>query len=434
MRLLMNWTVIRMAKNSGAAAFDLQPFSLKQQKVVSWWVPGSPVAAQDMIIAEGAIRSGKTISMIDSFITWSLEMHRGQNFIMAGKSMGALKRNVLNPMFAILASKGIAYRYNRSENFIKIGSNTYYCFGANNESSQDVLQGLTAAGAFADEVALMPKSFVDQMLGRCSVEGRRYFMNCNPAGPYHWFKEEFIDKAKAIKAYVLHFDMDDNLTLSESVKDGFKRMFSGVFYKRYILGLWVQAEGVIFDMFSREKHMVPTVDRRYKEYYVSVDYGTKNPTAFGLWGLAGDTWYKVKEYHYDGRKEQKQKTAVEYSRDLREFVGDLQPDVIVDPSATAFIVQLEEDGFFVIRGDNDVENGILNVGIALKNEYVKYNDCCVETFREFESYVWDEKAAKRGEDKPIKQNDHHMDADRYFIHTIMFGPGSWYSEQNAYAS
>lgn len=415
-------------------AFQLKPYSLKQQKLVSWWADGSPHQDKEMIIAEGAIRSGKTIAMIDSYMTWSLETFRHQNFIIAGKSMGALKRNVLEPLFAILRSKGITYNYNRSDNFIEVGSNTYYCFGANNEASQDVLQGLTAAGAYADEVALMPKSFVDQMIGRCSVEGRRYFMNCNPAGPYHWFKEEFIDKAKEKAAYLLHFVMDDNLTLSEKVKESFKRMFSGVFYMRYILGLWVQAEGVIYDMFDRSVHIVETVARKYKEFYVSVDYGTKNPTAFGLWGRVGDTWYKVKEYHYDGRKQDKQKTATRYSDDLRAWLPvGLNPDVIVDPSATAFIAQLEEDGFYVIRGNNDVANGILNVGIALAKRFVLYNDVCVETFREFESYVWDEKAAKRGEDKPIKQNDHHMDADRYFINTIMFGPGSWYSAQNAYA-
>lgn len=424
-----------MARKRNENTFELKPYSLKQQKVLHWWAPGSPYENHDMLIAEGAIRSGKTISMIDSFVTWSLETFRGQNFIIAGTTMGALKRNVLEPMFSILNSKGIRYDYNRSENFITIGTNTYHCFGAPTEASQNPLQGLTAAGCYADEVALMPKSFVDQMIGRCSVEGRRYFMNCNPAGPYHWFKEEFIDKAKEKMAYVLHFVMDDNLTLSEKVKEGFKRMFSGVFYMRYILGLWVMAEGVIYDMFDRSRHIVETVVRRYKEYYVSVDYGTKNPTAFGLWGRIDKIWYKIKEYHYDGRAEGKQKTAVHYSNDLRAWLGpDLNPDIIVDPSATAFIAQLEEDGFYVIHGDNDVANGILNVGIALENDYVRYNDVCKNTFREFESYVWDEKAAKRGEDKPVKQNDHHMDGDRYFINTILFGPGTWYSDQNAYAS
>lgn len=397
-----------------------------------WWMEESPHHDKEMVIAEGAIRSGKTISMIDGFLTWSIETHENQSFIIAGRSMGALKKNVLNPMFSILRAKGIPYRYNRSDHYIEIGSNIYYCYGAPTEAAQDVLQGLTAAGAYADEVALLPKSFVDQMLARCSVEGSRYWMNCNPEGPYHWFKLEFIDKAKEKHAYLLHFDMDDNLTLSERVKDRFKRMFSGVFYKRYILGLWVQAEGVIYDMFSEEKHVVPTVDRNYKQYYVSCDYGTQNATTFGLWGLYKEKWYKIKEYHYDGRELGKQKTAVEYSRDLREFVGDLDPDIIVDPSATAFKVQLEEDGFYVIDGMNDVMNGIINVGVALVDELIAYNDVCEETFREYSSYSWDPKAADRGIDQPIKKNDHQMDADRYFVNTILFQGEAFYTSQNGW--
>lgn len=418
--------------NKMKKGFQFKPFSRKQQKVLMWWMKESPHYEKEMIIAEGAIRSGKTVSMIDSFLMWSISEHENQQFIIAGKSMGALKKNVLNPMFAILTAKGIPYRYNRSDHFIEIGSNIYYCYGAPTEASQDVLQGLTAAGAYADEVALLPKSFVDQMLARCSVEGSRYFMNCNPEGPYHWFKTEFIDKAKEKNAYLLHFDMDDNLTLSERVKDRFKRMFSGVFYKRYILGLWVQAEGVIFDMFNEDRHVVPTIDRAYTDYKVACDYGTQNPTTFGLWGKYNRKWYKIKEYHYDGREMGKQKTAAEYSRDLRVFVGDLDPDIILDPSATAFKVQLEEDGFYVIDAINDVKNGIINMGTALIDELILYNDVCKETFREFSSYVWDPKAAKRGEDKPTKQNDHQMDADRYFVNTVLFQEEAFFTGQSGW--
>lgn len=418
--------------NKMKKGFQFKPFSRKQQKVLMWWMKESPHYDKEMIIAEGAIRSGKTVSMIDSFLMWSISEHENQQFIIAGKSMGALKKNVLNPMFAILTAKGIPYRYNRSDHFIEIGSNIYYCYGAPTEASQDVLQGLTAAGAYADEVALLPKSFVDQMLARCSVEGSRYFMNCNPEGPYHWFKTEFIDKAKEKNAYLLHFDMDDNLTLSERVKDRFKRMFSGVFYKRYILGLWVQAEGVIFDMFNEDRHVVPTIDRAYTDYKVACDYGTQNPTTFGLWGKYNRKWYKIKEYHYDGREMGKQKTAAEYSRDLRVFVGDLDPDIILDPSATAFKVQLEEDGFYVIDAINDVKNGIINMGTALIDELILYNDVCKETFREFSSYVWDPKAAKRGEDKPTKQNDHQMDADRYFVNTVLFQEEAFFTGQSGW--
>jgi PBSX family phage terminase large subunit len=396
-----------------------------------WWTDKSPYKDYDMIICHGSIRSGKTVAMIDSFITWSLEKHRNQNFILAGKSMGALKRNVLEPMFQILTAKGIDYHYHRSENpHIVIGTNTYYLFGATNEASQDTLQGLTAAGAYLDEVALFPKSFVDQAIGRCSAEtgknGAKVFFNCNPEGPYHWFKTEFIDKAKEKKIFVLHFMMDDNLSLSEKVKERFRRMFSGVFYKRYILGLWVMAEGVIYDMFNNDKHVVPTVERNYTKYYVSIDYGTQNPTTFGLWGLCDGVWYKVKEYHYDGRQKSKQKTDQEYLEDLQKFVEGVSnlKGIIVDPSAASFIALLKKNRFKVIKAKNDVIEGIRNVSTALSNLLIKYNDCCKETFREFSSYIWDEKAVNRGEDKPVKQNDHQMDGDRYFVNTILFKESS----------
>lgn len=412
------------------ASFDWQPFSDKQNKLLRWWLPQSPHHDKDMVIAEGAIRSGKTVSMIDSFVTWSLSEFEHENFIIAGKSIGALKRNVLEPMFKILNSKGIKYKFNRSDTHVIIGSNTYYCFGANNEASQDTLQGLTAAGAYADEVALMPRSFVEQMIGRCSVEGRRYFMNCNPAGPFHWFKTEFIDKAEQKGAYVLHFDMDDNLSLSEKVKDGLKRMFTGVFYSRYILGLWVMAEGIVYDMFDREKHIVADIDRYYSQYYVGIDYGTMNPTTFGLWGEYQGVWYKIKEYFYDGRKNP-QKTDSQFSKDLSAFVGDLYiSGVVVDPSAASFITQLEEDGFYVIKGNNDVIDGIRNVGAALIDGLILYTEKCQETFKEFESYVWDAKAAQRGLDIPVKTSDHCLDSDRYFVRTILFGEEAFVSSVN----
>ncbi|WP_281885658.1 PBSX family phage terminase large subunit [Paenibacillus sp. YYML68] len=423
-----------MRKRKRTTSFKFQPFSRKQKKLLMWWTDNSRYKDYDICVAEGAIRSGKTIACIDSFITWSLAKHRNQNFIIASKSMGALKRNVLEPMFQILTAKGIDYHYHRSENpHLIIGTNTYYLFGANNESSQDTLQGLTAAGAYLDEVALFPQSFVDQAIGRCSAEtdgqGAKLFFNCNPDGPYHWFKVEYLDKAVEKKILVLHFTMDDNLSLSERVKERFRRMFSGVFYKRYILGLWVLAEGVIYDMFDRDKHVVSTIDRPYTQYYVSCDYGTLNPTTFGLWGQSKGIWYKVKEYHYDGRSRGKQKTDEEYCDDLIEFVSGLPiKGVIIDPSAASFIAAIRKRGELkVIKAKNDVVDGIRNVASALLEGLIKYNDCCTETFREFNSYIWDEKASKRGEDKPVKENDHQMDGDRYFVNTIVKNKaGVWF--------
>lgn len=419
--------MMRIFKNK-PKAFKFKPFSKKQRKLLYWWADGSPYKDYDIVIADGAIRSGKTIAMICSFLLWSQKNFRGEDFIIAGKSIGALKRNVIKPMQQILTAWGWKYQYNRSENYIIIGTNTYYLFGANNEASQDVLQGLTAAGALADEVALFPQSFVEQMIGRCSVAGAKVFMNCNPRGPYHHIKVEYIDKAKEKRIYYLHFTMEDNLSLAESVKERFRRMFSGVFFKRYILGLWVMAEGIIYDMFDEAKHKIPTEEREYSEYHIAVDYGTQNPTTFGLWGKCTrgkytGKWIKIKEYYYSGRDESKQKTDEEFYRDLEKFAGDLKiKSVIVDPSAASFIATIKKHGKFRVRhAKNEVLDGIRNVATALNNGMILYNDCCINTFGEYFSYVWDPKAAERGEDKPVKQNDHCMDSDRYFVNTIIFG-------------
>lgn len=411
-----------MAKKKQIKGFKFQPFSLKQKKLLFWHEKGSPHEDKDIVIADGAIRSGKTIACICSFIRWSLKRYKGENFILAGKTIGSLKKNLIGPLQQILSAWGLKYEYNRSENYILIGDNTYYMYDANNEKSQDRLQGLTAAGALADEVALFPKNFVDQMIGRCSVDGAKIFMNCNPAGPYHFIKTEFIDKFKEKEILYLHFTMDDNLSLAEKVKERFRRMFSGVFYKRYILGLWVQAEGLVYDMFEEIKHKVKTVLRAYKEFYVSCDYGTQNATVFLLWGKFGEKWYLVDEYYYSGRDNGKQKTDEEYYLDLDKFInGKRIKAIIIDPSAASFIACIKKHGKYKIRkAKNDVLEGIRNVGTCLCDQLILFNDKCLNTFKEFFSYVWDEKAIERGEDKPVKVMDHAMDSIRYFVNTVLF--------------
>lgn len=405
--------------------FKWRPFSEKQIQVLTWWMQESPHHDKDGIICDGSVRAGKTVAMSLSYVFWAMESFNGEQFGMSGKTIGALRRNVIGPLKRMLTSRGYSVHDNLTDNVLTISrglvANYFFLFGGKDERSQDLIQGITLAGMFFDEVALMPQSFVNQAVARCSVEGRKYWFNCNPAGPYHWFKVEWLDQAVEKRVLHLHFTMDDNLSLSEKIKDGYRRLFSGVFYKRYILGLWVLAEGVIYDMFDKDKHVVPTEERPYTQYYVSCDYGTQNPTTFGLWGQSQGIWYKVKEYHYDGRARSRQKTDEEYCDDLIEFVGKLPvKGIIIDPSAASFIAAIKKRGFLrVIKAANEVVNGIRDVASALVEGLIKYNDCCKETFREFSSYVWDEKAAARGEDKPVKENDHQMDGDRYFVHTIV---------------
>ena len=406
------------------APFKFQKFSIKQKQVLTWWRDGSPMKDMDGIICDGSVRAGKTVVMSLSYVMWAMETFQDVNMGMAGKTIGSFRRNVITPLKRMLKARGYKVKDHRSENMISITfkgvTNYFYVFGGKDEGSQDLIQGITLAGMFFDEVALMPESFVSQATARCSVKGAKFWFNCNPEGPYHWFKEKWIDKRKEKKMLQLHFTMDDNLSLDDETKQRYLRMYAGIFYQRFILGLWVLAEGVIYDMFDEKKHAVLTIDRPYTKYYVSVDYGTQNPTVFGLWGLCDGVWYKVKEKHHSGRGGT-QKTDTEYSEDMAEFINDKKTEIIIDPSAASFIAQLKKDGFKVKKANNDVINGIRNLASALINKKIKYNDCCKETFREFSSYIWDEKAASRGEEKPIKTNDHHMDADRYFVNTILFG-------------
>ncbi len=409
--------------------FKFQPFSLKQKKVLTWWCDTSPVKDKDGIIADGAIRSGKTVCMSLSFIMWAMQRFKGQNFAMCGKTIGSFRRNVLFWLKLMLKSRGYRVVDHRSDNLVEISrgkvTNYFYIFGGKDERSQDLIQGITLAGVFFDEVALMPESFVNQATGRCSVDGSKYWFNCNPDGPYHWFKTNWIDEAQKKNLIVLHFTMEDNLSLSEQIKARYRSMYSGVFYKRYILGLWAMAEGIIYDMFDVDRHVKKVMDFARLLIdggrYVSIDYGTQNAMVFLLWNKGIDKkWYCTREYYYSGRDKGKQKADSQYADDLEKWLeGTPVKAIIVDPSAASFITELNNRGYKTMKADNDVEDGIRLVSTLLNTEKIAFSQSCINTIKEFASYIWDPKAADRGEDKPIKQHDHAMDAVRYFCYTIL---------------
>lgn len=432
--------------------FKFRPFSKKQRKVLNWWCDSSPVKDYDGIIADGAIRSGKTVSMSLSFVIWAMTNFNGQNFAMCGKTIGSFRRNVLFWLKLMLKSRGYHVADHRADNLIIITrgetENYFYIFGGKDESSQDLIQGITLAGVFFDEVALMPESFVNQATGRCSVDGSKFWFNCNPDGPYHWFKINWIDKAIGYigkskaeeiekkaqkegkksglkKLLYVHFTMDDNLSLSEEIKERYRSNYTGVFFKRYILGLWAMAEGIIYDMFDTDRHVMQILKFYHllldRNRYVSVDYGTQNATVFLLWNKGVDgKWYCIREYYYSGREKGKQKTDSEYADDLEKWLeGTKIKALIVDPSAASFIAELRKRGYKVLKAKNDVEDGIRVVGTKLNQDKIIFADSCQNTIKEFGSYIWDEKAAERGEDRPVKDHDHAMDAIRYFVYTIL---------------
>ena len=402
------------------ATFRFKPFSKKQRRVLNWWCDSSPVKDYDGIIADGAIRSGKTVSMSLSFGLWAMENFNGQNFIMSGKTVGSFRRNVLRFWKNMMKSRGYVVVDKRSDNLVIVTKgnveNYFYIFGGKDEASQDLVQGITAAGAFFDEVALMPESFVNQATARCSVDGSKFWFNCNPASPQHWFKVGWIDKYQEKRLLYLHFTMDDNLSLSEKIKERYKGQYSGVFFQRYIRGLWVLAEGLIYPMFGKD-NIVPSKERLYTRYVISMDYGIQNPTVMGLWGFCDGVWYQVNEFYHSGRETNKQKTDQDYYEDLERLAGDLHIEyLIIDPSAASFIALVKQKRRFKVKkAKNDVVDGIRKTASAIQTGKIKVNDCCKSTIKEYGLYSWDDKTS---EDRPIKDNDHAMDMTRYFVNTM----------------
>ena len=393
---------------------DVSEFSEKQKTLIHWWERDG-TSSCDGVIADGAIRSGKTISMICGFLLWSQSMFHDRNFIIAGVTITAVTRNVVLPMFEILNDWRWPFSQNKQLGYVKIGSNYYWVLSGGSDYAQDRMQGMTAAGAFADEAALMSKKFLNQMIGRCSVEGSKVWFNCNPENPTAFFKTDFIDVRDDKNLLYVHFLMDDNPSLSEETKARYSRMFHGVFRERYILGLWTKAEGLIYPEY--EASFEEPARYTATQWAISCDYGTQNPFCALKWckdklGI----WHCVDEYYYSGRAEGHQKTDEDYANEMETFCEGLEsPDFIVDPSATSFIVMLRRrKKFRVLKADNAVLDGIRDTAVCMQRGYVKLSEKCTNLKQELAGYSWDEKA---NSDRPIKENDHACDALRYFVRT-----------------
>jgi PBSX family phage terminase large subunit len=412
------------------APFKFKPFSKRQLQVLTWWMKDSPYHDKDAIICDGSVRAGKTVVMSLSYVMWAMDSFTDQNFGLSGKTIGSFRRNVLSPLKRMLKSRGYQVSDHRADNMLSITrhnkTNYFYIFGGKDERSQDLIQGITLAGMFFDEVALMPESFVNQATARCSVSGSKFWFNCNPAGPYHWFKLEWLDQCEKKNALHLHFTMRDNLSLDEATIRRYESMYSGVFYKRFILGLWVLAEGLIYDMWDENLNTFDDTDlvpgfKMLARRYISIDYGTSNPMVFlDIWD-DGDTIWVVNEYYYDGRSKGIQKEDSQYADDFVAFVGDEPPlQTILDPSAASFKAALRNRGVRIKEADNDVLDGIRNVSTMMAQRKLKvHKRNCPNLLKERSSYIWDEKAIQRGDEKPVKQLDHAMDALRYFVKTVI---------------
>lgn len=399
----------------------IKPFSQKQRTALNWWCAASPHSKRDAIICDGAVRSGKTLCMSLGFVSWAMMCYSGESFAICGKTIASVRRNLINPLRQSLAAAGFRCEDKVSRNCIEIRfggkSNRFYLFGGKDEGSAAHIQGITLAGVLMDEVALMPRSFVEQAMARCSVAGSRFWFNCNPEHPFHWFYTEWIQKAEEKNALYLHFTMDDNPSLTQSIKRRYKSMYSGVFYERFVLGKWVAAQGLIYPMFSPEKHVVKAPPKCSK-YYISCDYGTVNPMSMGLWGLCGGVWCRLREYYHSSRAAGVLKTDEEYYDALTELAGGERIEaVIVDPSAASFIQCVRRHGKFrCVPAQNDVITGIRRVSDYLREGRLCFAASCRDTLREFSLYRWDERG---GRDAPLKENDHAMDDMRYFVMTAL---------------
>ena len=394
-------------------------FSKRQMLAMTWWDrPG--LKEFDGILCDGAVRSGKTLSMVVGFFLWSMGSFSGKTFAICGKTVGSLRRNIIGNLEDWLGEL-FCIREHRSENRLVVTDstgreNTYYLFGGRDESSCKLIQGITLAGVLLDEAALMPKSFAEQACARCSEPGSKLWFNCNPEGPEHWLYKEWVRKAKEKNMLRLHFTMDDNPALSEEIRQRYENLYSGVFYRRFILGQWCMAEGLVYD-FDPQLHVGEPKEAGGR-YYISVDYGTRNPFSAGLWQVSGGKAWRIREFYHSGRDTGRMLTDEDYCDALETLAGNLPVEqVVVDPSAASFIAAIRRRGRFSVRkAQNDVLPGIRLVATLLKAGLLQFSPQCKDTIREFQLYRWEDAGEK---DSVVKENDHAMDDIRYFCASIL---------------
>lgn len=383
---------------------------------MTWW-NRPDLKNYDALVCDGSVRSGKTLAMSIGFFLWSMARFNGAVFAICGKTVGSLRRNLVLHLGSWLGDV-MEIREHRGDNrlVVRLGDhvNTYYLFGGQDEGSYMLIQGITLAGVLMDEAALMPRSFVEQAAARCSVPGSKMWFNCNPGSPQHWFYQEWILKAQQKNVLHLHFTMADNPGLDPAVRQRYERLYAGVFYRRYVLGQWCAAQGLIYQL-DENRHLLADMPKEGR-WYISVDYGTQNPFSAGLWCVADGKAYRVAEYYYSGRESGVMRTDEQYYADLVALAGDKPVEqVIIDPSASSFIATIRRHGRFrVRRARNAVLPGIQLVATLLQQERLLLHPSCKNTLREFSLYCWED-----DRDAPKKENDHAMDDIRYFCMSVM---------------
>ena len=385
-------------------------FSPKQLQVLTWWLR----EGYGGILCDGAVRSGKTYCLSLSFVLWAMAAFEGENFALCARTIRGLRRNLLSPLLPALRELGLTVREQPSQNLVTIRQgereNRFYLFGGKDEGSAALIQGITLAGVLLDEVVLMPRSFVEQALARCSVEGAKFWFSCNPDHPGHWFYREWVQKAAEKNILYLHFTMEDNPGLSPAVRKRYEGLYSGGFYRRYVLGEWCAPQGLVYPMFDPQKHLREP-GGACQRFFLSCDYGTVNPCSMGLWGEWEGGWYRLEERYLDSRRDGVTRTDEELYAALEELAGQRPVErVVVDPSAASFLACIRRHGRFpTLPADNRVKEGIQLVSEALLTGRLYLSPQCADSIREFSLYRWDAASGR-----PVKEFDHAMDDIRYF--------------------
>lgn len=364
-------------------------------------------------ILDGSVRSGKTWISLIIWALWVATMPTNKKYLMVGKTLTTLKRNCLEPLVELVGRENFSFSIS-SKKAVLFGR-TIDLEGANDAQSENKIRGITLQGAYGDEITLFPEDFFTMLLSRLSEKDAKFFGSTNPDSPSHWLKVKYLDRENELSLYRMSFIIDDNTFLDAEYVANIKAEYTGVFYKRFILGLWVIAEGLVYQ-FNAEKHVTYDIPQ-YGEYYLSIDYGTMNPFSCGLWCVTGNKATRIKEYYYSGRETSVQMTDEQYADAVDEMCAGYQiRKTVVDPSAASFIAELRKRGYTVQKAKNDVIDGIRVVSRFLEKGNIKIHASCEDAINEFGLYSWNDKATT---DEVIKDNDHAMDEIRYFCNTIM---------------
>ncbi|MGI5418668.1 PBSX family phage terminase large subunit [Actinomadura luteofluorescens] len=379
----------------------------------------------------GAVRSGKTIASLLAFLIAVAAAPDHGLIVIAGRTRETIERNIIEPLqdaslFGPLAAQ---IHHTRGSNTAVILGRTVHLIGAYDVRSEGRLRGLTACLAYVDEATLVPEAFWTQLLARLSVPGARLLATTNPDGPAHWLRQQFLLRAPHLNLASWHFTLDDNPALPADYVRSLKAEFVGLWYRRMILGEWCLAEGAVFDMWDTERHVVTALPAIRRWIALGVDYGTTNPFAALALGLGDDQrLYLGHEWRWDSKQQHRQLTDAQYSERLRAWLNTIgvHPQwTIVDPSAASFVTQLHQDGLTPAAGDNAVLDGIRTVASLLGRDRLRVHASCTGFINEIPGYSWDPDKAAKGEDAPIKADDHSLDAARYAVHTTQ---SAWRSD------